>query len=124
MGMYTEIFVNIDLKGDTPDSVIETLKAMCEREHDSPYLRDKPSRWSYLFTNGSAYTPSTACGMLDQCKYSQCYSLLGKGDIKNYEGEIEEFFDFIRPWSDDHFMGYWRYEEDELPTLVFREPTP
>lgn len=31
MGTYTEIFVNIDLKGNTPSEVIEVLRAMCHR---------------------------------------------------------------------------------------------
>jgi hypothetical protein len=29
MGMYTEIYINVDLKPETPDEVINTLKAMC-----------------------------------------------------------------------------------------------
>jgi hypothetical protein len=29
MGMYTEIYVNVDLKQETPDEVLNVLKAMC-----------------------------------------------------------------------------------------------
>lgn len=55
MGMYTEIFVNVDLKENTPNEVIEVLKAMCAKDSDAECLKDKPSRWSYLFNNGSFY---------------------------------------------------------------------
>lgn len=121
MGMYTEIFVNVDLKEETPEEVIQTLKAICEKDHESPLLNDKPGRWFMLFNNGSYYTPSTQCAALTFDRISNNWSLLGKGDIKNYEGEIEAFFDYIRPWVEDNFMGYMRYEEDDRPTIMCRE---
>ena len=119
MGMYTEIFVNTDLKGDTPDSVIQVLKAMCERDGDAECLSDNPGRWSYMFSNGSYYTPSTECGKLTFNDIAKQYSLIAKGDIKNYEGEIEAFFEFIKPWCDNDFIGYYRHEGDREPTLVY-----
>lgn len=119
MGMYTEIYVNVDFKKDTPEEVIETIRAMCEKDHTSPYLASKPSRWAYLFNNGSYYLPFTECHALTWDDIGQNYSLLGKGDIKNYSSEIEEFFDFISPWVENDFMGYMRYEEDREPTLMY-----
>lgn len=121
MGMYTEIFVNVDLKEETPEEVIQTLKAICEKDHESPLLNNKPGRWFMLFNNGSYYTPSTQCAALTFDRISNNWSLIGKGDIKNYEGEIEAFFDYIRPWVEDNFMGYMRYEEDDRPTIMCRE---
>lgn len=121
MGMYTEIFVNADLKKETPQEVIDVLSAMCEKDHEAECLSDKPSRWAYLFNNGSCYLPMTECGKLAHCRILGQYSLLAKGDIKNYNGEIEEFFDFIRPWCEGEFIGYYRYEEDRDPTLVYAD---
>lgn len=121
MGMYTEIYVNVDLKKDIPEEIINTLKAICDVKPESRYLQDKPSRWPYLFNNGSYYTPNTRVSSLTFDKISRQYSLLGKGDIKNYEGEIEDFFEFIKPHSDTKFMGYHRYEEFEEPTLVYSD---
>ncbi len=118
MGMYTEIFVNVDLLEQTPDEVIQTLKAICETDHKSLLLADKPSRWCFLFNNGSYYTPLTQCAALTFDRIAGHWSLIGKGDIKNYSGEIEAFFDYIRPWVQDDFMGYMRYEEDDMPTLI------
>ena len=119
MGMYTEIYVNVDLKENTPQSVLDVLKAMCEKDGNAECLKDKPTRWAYLFNNGSYYTPSTEVGILSCDDISKQWSLLGKGDIKNYQGEIEAFFEFIKPWCDDEFVGYFRYEEDREPTLIY-----
>lgn len=119
MGMYTEIFVNTDLKENTPNEVIEVLKAMCAKDADAECLKDKPNRWKYLFNNGSYYTPSTECAALTFDDRSKQYSLIAKGDIKNYEDEIEKFFEFIKPWCDNDFIGYYRYEESREPTLIY-----
>ena len=128
MGMYTEIYVNVDFKESTPDSVIDTLRCITgdieyESERYTELMRDKPSRFYCLFSNMSYYTPRTCCGNLTYDKFSKCYSLIGKGDLKNYDNEIEAFFKFIAPYVDGccEFIGYYRYEEDKKPTLVFLE---
>ncbi len=121
MGMYTEIYVNVDLKKETPDEVLNVLKAMCFHEgfDRDVYLN---FRWRLLFNDGSYYTPLTSCANLTFDKIRNAWSLLGKGDIKNYEDEIEAFFDWIKPWVDGipgDFIGYSRYEEEQKPTLYF-----
>jgi len=125
MGMYTEIYINVDLKKDTPDDVIGVLKAMCDMLPDqerSDVLADYPDRWICLFSNMSYYTPSTNCRFLEFDTISNQWSLLGKGDIKNYNRDIEKFFEWIMPYVDGYpgdFIGYSRYEEDQKPTLIF-----
>ena len=123
--MYTEIYINVDLKKETPDDVIQVLKAMCFMLPDqecSEVLVDYPDRWCCLFSNMSYYTPSTQCRYLRFDSITDRWSLLGKGDIKNYNGEIEKFFEWIMPHIDGdpgEFIGYSRYEEDYEPTLMF-----
>lgn len=119
MGMYTEIYVNVDFKDDTPDDVINTVRAICNQDHESSFLKDKPNRWFMLFNNGSCYHTLTSVANLTFDKIGGHWSLLGKGDIKNYENEIQEFFDFIKPWCENDFIGYYRYEESRTPTLVY-----
>lgn len=125
MGMYTEIYINVDLKKETPDDVIQVLKAMVghlSNEEEYKVLKDYPSRWSCLFSDMSYYTPRTHCRYLNFDTISNQWSLLGKGDIKNYANEIEEFFEWITPWVDGYsgdFIGYSRYEECRKPTLYF-----
>lgn len=125
MGMYTEIYVNVDLKRDTPAEVILVLKAMCrklEPEVSERVLESYPHRWHLLFNNGSYYTPFTHCQYLEYDEITKQWSLLGKGDIKNYGGEIQEFFNWIMPHVDGiegDFIGYHRYEESQEPVLHF-----
>ena len=95
MGMYTEIYINVDLKEDTPEDVIHTIRAVCNRDKNSRYLEGKDDWW-LLFNNGSYYTPSTHCGNLTYDDIGRCYSLLGKGDLKDSDA-IHEFFAWIKP---------------------------
>jgi hypothetical protein len=125
MGMYTEIYINVDLKKDTPDDVIQVLKAMCRMlpdEEVKEVLKSYPDRWIMLFGDCSYYTPRTYCKFLNFDKISNQWSLLGKGDIKNYGEEIEKFFEWIMPYIDAYpgdFIGYQRYEEYQKPHLYF-----
>lgn len=124
MGMYTEIYVNVDLKDGIPKEVLAVLEAMCSRDTEAYALLGLPRRWAFLFGNGSYYTPSTWVAKLTYDDISGQYSLLGKGDIKNYQNEIEEFFEWLMPYIDTNegaFIGYSRYEEDDVPTLYFKK---
>jgi len=121
MGMYTEIYVNVNLKKETPDEIINVLQAMCSALVDQPVLKSFPKRWQYLFSHNSYYVPWTFCRHLTYDNIGEQWSLLGKGDIKNYENEIEAFFEWLMPWIDGEngdFIGYYRYEVAKLPTLV------
>ncbi len=127
MGMYTEIFVNVDLKENISPDVLAALCAMCDADSSSPALADLPARWAYMFRDNSYYTPRTWCAKLTFDEINNSWSLLAKGDIKNYSSEIEEFFNWIMPWVDGlsgDFIGYFRYEEAPLPTLVTFTPYP
>ena len=118
MGMYTEIYVNVDLKEDTPKAVIDTLQYICKGNTPEGF----PSRTGSLFQDCSYYTPRTCVSRLTYDEIGKQWSLLGKGDLKNYEDEIKHFFDWIKPWVDGwpgDFIGYHRYEEAQEPTLVF-----
>lgn len=121
MGMYTEIYVNVDFKEDTPEEVIKVIQAVCNRGCDAEALKGFPVRWGHLFSDGSFYTPLTCCANMTFNKISNHWSLLGKGDIKNYEGEIKQFFKFIAPWCQQQFIGYSRHECDIHPTLVYSD---
>ena len=129
MGMYTEIFINVNLKKETPKDVIKVLKAICHvlpSQECTETLADYPVRWECLFSDMSYYTPSTFCRYLNYDKIAERWSLLGKGDIKNYSGEIEEFFEWITPHIDAYpgdFIGYSRYEEELNPKLYFMPNT-
>jgi hypothetical protein len=118
MGMYTEIYVNVDLKEETPQEIIDILRQLCAGLQPNGF----PNRSGNLFNNGSYYTPSTYVHSLTYDEISRQWSFLGKGDLKNYSGEVQHFFDWLMPWVDGFpgdFVGYHRYEQDQKPTLVF-----
>jgi hypothetical protein len=120
MGMYTEIFVNVDLLAQTPENVLAVLRSMCGEEGAGPLPEELPD-WSYLFYN-RGFKLNTSCRMLTKDSHSGCYSLLAKGDTKNC-GQIEAFFEWLMPWVDAYegvFIGYSRYEENYRPTLIFK----
>ena len=124
MGMYTEIYINVNLKENIPveDEVIKVLLAMKNFDTDSIEQLNKPSRWGSLFSSEGYSTPNTSCACFDFDMYSNQWSLLGKGDIKNYGGEIQQFFDWIKPYVDGlegDFIGYMRYEDDLEPNLIY-----
>jgi len=124
MGMYTEIFVNVDLKKGVPEDVLGTLRVMTGEGAFDEENWEYPSLWTMLFSDCSYYTPRTSCAELKWDEIAGCHSLIGKGDIKNYGGEIQAFFEWIAPhvaaYKDERtFIGYMRYEEAEVPTLVF-----
>ena len=47
-------------------------------------------------------------------------------NFKNYDGETELFIDWLKPYIHEYtsnFLGYSRYEEAEVPTLIYRQNT-
>lgn len=128
MGEYTEIFVNVDLRKETPLDVLDTLRLLCgshgEEDFDKRVARlgDHPRRWVSLFESGSYYTPNTRCANLTWDDAVEQWSLLGKGDIQNNNREIETFFEWLAPWIHAYpgaFIGYHRLETDVEPQLVY-----
>lgn len=120
MGYYTEIFINVDLKlRDAPPDVLDTLKAMCNQGGS---LGGKPTQWADMLCSSSCQHPRTWVASLTQDPGLGLWSLLGKGDLKNYNGEIQAFFDWIKPYvhgCKGDFIGYYKSEDYQSPTLVY-----
>lgn len=129
MGMYTEFHFNSRLKKDMPVEVRNMLKYMVSDGDDCFYeLPDHPlfstPRWAYMLRMGSYYfdaeTHSTVNydDILGQCV------LCIRCNLKNYDGEIQKFIDWIDPYLDKYegeFLGFYRYEETEEPTLIYKK---
>ena len=125
MGMYTEFHLNVELRQDTPDDVVVILQYMVDHdEHkERPRTPDHPlfrmERWKWMLLCDSYYfaadTHSTLS--LDYGTYYLCI----RCNLKNYEGEIEAFIDWLRPYVAEHrgFSGFLRYEEARDPTLIY-----
>ena len=127
MGMYTELHFNAELKQDTPEEVIAILDGMVSaKEHTSGTLPSHPlfdtPRWEYMLRCDSYYFDADTHSTLRYDDITKSYYLCIRCNLKNYDGEIEKFIDWIKPYCDKYpgdFLGFYRYEETETPTLVY-----
>lgn len=121
MGMYTECMFRARIKKEIPESVEKVIRYFFDDGEQPEDLPDheffKCSRWDYLFScpahhRGKANLISLSEGNRDI--FNLC-------DIKNYDGEISKFFDWINPYLDTYpgaCIGWSWYEEDDLPVLI------
>lgn len=112
-----------------PDNknVIDILRVMTNTADIwNPLLPDHPlfktQRWNKLFCMSSHYFVPTSIQQFEYNHISDEWSLVTYASIKNYDNEIEKFFDWIRPYlasSVGDFIGYSQSEYDDAPTLYF-----
>ena len=122
MGMYTELYLRSDLKEDTPQDVIDLLRAMVAgNPPDTTPFGEGRCPWMLL--SSSHYHFPFAKSSMDYLDYVSRWYLFVRCDLKNYEGEIEAFLKWVAPHlnaGDGEYLGHTRYEEDDLPThLVY-----
>ena len=108
MGMYTQLNVNFTLKENVDSQVIFKLE----------------SKIRTLFSMSSYYFNRISNSKIRYDEISKQYSVAILCDFKNYNNEINTFLNWIAPHIengefDKEFIGYQRYEENELPTLIF-----
>lgn len=120
MGMYTEIYARGTLRKSTPQGVVDILKRMAG--HASPEDMPLPDhelfktyRWDVLGCGASAYFPATLSSVY-QDDYSKNWAFMLHANLKNYDGEIGKFFDWIDQYvegGEGEYLGYSMYEETE-----------
>jgi hypothetical protein len=118
MGMYTEIYARGTLKRNTPQEVVDLLKRMAgDRSPTYPALPDhdlfKAPRWDVLGCGASAYFPATS-SVVYKDDFSKNWAFMFHANLKNYNGEIGKFFDWIDQYvegSEGDFVGYELYED-------------
>ena len=127
MGMYTELVLGVDLKRDTPEIVIRTLKKMLsmkdEEEIELPdheLFKLSTGRWTFMLRCDSYYFAGTTNSEMHCDHITKRHELSVRCNLKNYEREIELFLDWIKPYVEDRgFAGYKRYEECDEPELIY-----
>lgn len=120
MGMYTELVLKAEVKDDAPESVKAILGFLFNGEDRPTVTPEHPffscERWSMIGRCSSYYhVPWNASA------YREAY-IFSRSDLKNYEGEIEKFLDWVRPYfvqESDQCIGWSWYEESESPTLIY-----
>lgn len=123
--MYTEFHFNSALKKNTPNEVIDTLKFMLG-ETENLVKQSHPlfdtERWEYMLRMDSYYFDADTHSTLRFDEIAKQYYLCVRCNLKNYNGEIKKFLDWIFPYLDKmegEFVGFSRYEEFEEPTLIY-----
>ena len=132
MSMHTEIYVKAVLKKDVDDNVVNIIKYMLGI--DDVELEDftipshslfETDRWDSMLRSGSYYHVPYTVKLFEYNDVSENYYLVVRSDFKNYDGEIEKFFDWIKQYLEQDyyktFMGYSLYEEDDEPKLYYIE---
>lgn len=122
--MYTELVLNLSLYPNAPPAALDVLRAMTKGQEPVPD-RDHPffktERWSWMLRCSSHYFVPESYAKLITQNYCDSVHLSVRCALKNYSGEIQEFLEWLAPIAEDGFAGYYRYEEDDHPTLVYFE---
>jgi len=131
MGMYTEIFVRVELDEKTPQHVINILRYLFDDTFDEDVqpLKEHPffdcPRWHQVGRCCSYYfTPKVTSDMFFD-DTAETWFITSRSDLKAYHNEDKLFFE----WLDDYvtsvdegvFIGYSLYEEDTEPTLFYKK---
>lgn len=126
MGMYTEIFITCGLKENLPKDVENVCKFLFGNGESPEVLPDhdlfRLPRWSLIGRCCSYYFVPESTSKLWWSDIAKKYYLTSRSDLKNYDGEIQKFIDWITPYVDEpegQFFAYSRYEESDAPTLYF-----
>lgn len=129
MGMYTELNCAFELKKGTPQEVIDLLWFMTNNAivPQPPSLPDHPlfrtSSWQMMLGSDSYYFAGEAHSTVRfEDGVTDTWFVTIRCNLKNYDHEIEHFVDWITPHIDameGDFIGYYRYEETEVPTLIY-----
>ena len=116
MGMYTELQLNCEL--DDVDYGI--LFALGEHGKNVGF----ENVWCGMLQGSSAYFSYNAHSEYEIDRWGNTYLTI-KCNIKNYKNELQEFLSYLHSSIkavDGDFLGFIRYEEDQLPTLlIYRE---
>ena len=127
MGMYTELHFNAEVRDDA--EALPILQFMVDHHAPAPTtLPDHPlfsrERWRFMLTCDSCYFAADTRSTLRTQRYADgaYHYLCVRCNLKNYEQEIQLFIDWIMPYldkEDGEFLGFYRYEETEEPTLIY-----
>jgi len=126
MGMYTELIFGAELKKDTPDGVINALKYMIGEIEEKPLDFPLPDgRCEWLFRGGSYYfAVSDPVSKMWLDGIDKRWHISTRSNIKNYDGEIDTFIEWIRPYikhgsGSRNMFAIKIYEEQSEPTIYY-----
>lgn len=126
MGMYTELHFNSELKKDVPPEALAILQYMVNGGDVPPPVTNHPlflegSRWRFMLQTDSYYFDADTHSTL-RLDFQGGWYLCIRCNLKNYSNEIQNFLEWVRPYLDKRkgeFLGFYRYEESDEPTLIY-----
>ena len=121
MGMYTELIFGASLKENTPEEVIETLKNMCGLESKTNILNLGRNPF---YTQSYYFGVHRSKPFMEYDGISKNWVISTRGNIKNYNNEIETFLEWIKPYIENgsgsrDMYAIVTYEESEEPTIYY-----
>ena len=123
--MYTELIFGAELKEDTPEIIINTLKYMIGDLKEKPLNFPLPDgRYEVLFRSASYYHLNRPVSKIWFDDIAKQWSISTRSNIKNYENEIETFLEWIKPHIDSgvglrDMYAIVTYEEADEPTIHY-----
>lgn len=121
--MFTELIFGAALKKETPSEVIETLRYMVGDIEEPQKLAFDVGRnplWggSYYFGVNESVSKIWFDNIDNQWHIST------RSNIKNYDSEIEQFLEWVKPWIEDgsgarDMYAIVIYEESDEPTIYY-----
>lgn len=129
MGDYTECYIRCKLINDLDPIVENTLKFLFIDKTKEPKILPNHifftlPRWRMLGSCNSYYHIPVTLNSFKFDDISRSYYLLSRSDLKNYDNEIECFFDWLDPYIDElpgEFIGYILTEYNNQPLLVYKK---
>lgn len=137
MGMYTELVLKCYISANTPLEVEGVLRHLFRAGGTPETLPDHPffklPRWDFIGRSNSFY--HTPFALSDYRQPNNEYDtggektylggyIFSRSDLKNYDGEIAAFLDWLDPYIDEEqgmCIGWTWYEENAEPTLIFKK---
>ena len=129
MGMYTEFVFGCMLEKGTPDDVIDVLHCLIKGTNYSfPLLPKHPffecDRWRSVALCSSYYFGGQKCSEIEYDDISKSWRISIRANLKNYDGEIKKFVDWLRPYihhgaGRNGLLGYQIYEEEIDPEMFY-----
>ena len=125
MGMYTELVLKCQIKEDAPADVKSVIAHMFCGDDAPEKLPDHPffglTRWNFIGSCSSFYHHPEVVNSCSKFYYTESQYIFSRSDIKNYDGEIESFIDWLKPYVDapeGQCIGWSWHEEEQQPTLI------
>lgn len=128
--MYTQLHIGTRLDEKIPPVVKNTLDFMVGNTDEAPeHLPNhelfRHARWEFMLRCDSYYFDYKTHSLFKYDDIGNHYWLNVTCNLKNYENEIALFLDWIYDYLEDkqidQFIGYMRYEEDDMPTLILKD---